>query len=52
VTSVVDILNAVMLQVLPVLMDLFLACAFFATQFDSTFALIVFTTMIVSLSGI
>lgn len=47
VTSVVDILNAVLLQVAPIFLDIILACVYFATMFDSMFALIVFSTMTV-----
>lgn len=49
VDSVVDILNAVLLQVAPVFLDIGFACAYFATQFDSMFALIVFSTMVIYL---
>ncbi|KAI9030295.1 P-loop containing nucleoside triphosphate hydrolase protein [Hyaloraphidium curvatum] len=47
VTSIVDILNACLLQVAPIFLDIGLACTYFSTQFDSMFSLIVFSTMII-----
>ncbi|KAI9184352.1 ATP-binding cassette-type vacuolar membrane transporter Hmt1 [Blastocladiella emersonii ATCC 22665] len=45
VSSIVSLLSTVLFNIVPTLVDIFIAVIFFATQFDFWFGLIVFVTM-------
>lgn len=45
VSSIVSLLSSLLFNIIPTLIDIFIACAYFTLQFDSIFGFIVFVTM-------
>lgn len=45
VSSIVSLLSSILFNIVPTLVDIFVACAYFTMQFDMAFGFIVFVTM-------